>query len=102
PRSIAVVGASNRPRSVGLALMTNLVKAGFKGPIYPVNPNESAVAGLACLGDVALLPEAPDLAVIATPPDTVAPIIAELGRKGTKAAVVLTAGFEGGEGAARK
>lgn len=102
PRSIAVVGASNRPRSVGLALMKNLTGAGFKGSIYPVNPNETAAAGLACLGDVALLPEAPDLAVIATPPDTVAPIIAELGRKGTKAAVVLTAGFEGAEGRARR
>lgn len=102
PRSIAVVGASSRARSVGHALITNLVNAGFKGPIYPVNPNESAVAGLASIGDVALLPEAPDLAVIATPPDTVAPIIAELGRKGTRAAVVLTAGFEGAEGAARK
>lgn len=101
PRSIAVVGASNRPRSIGLALMTNLIGAGFKGPIYPVNPNESAVHGLNSVGEVAALPEAPDLAVIATPPDTVPPIVAELGKKGTKAAVVLTAGFEGAAGKER-
>jgi acetyltransferase len=101
PRSIAVVGASNRPRSIGAALMTNLIRAGFKGPIYPVNPNESEVLTLPSVDDVAALPEAPDLAIIATPPDTVAPIVAELGKKGTKATVVLTAGFEGAEGKKR-
>lgn len=79
PRSIALVGASNRPRSVGHALITNLVAAGFNGPIYPVNPNEPAVAGLASLGDVALLTEAPDLAIIATPPTRWRPLLPNWG-----------------------
>ncbi|MGE5163168.1 MAG: acetate--CoA ligase family protein, partial [Sphingobacteriales bacterium] len=102
PRSVAVVGASDKPRSVGSALMANLLQAGFRGPILPVNPRAAAVHGIVAYKDVASLPAAPDLAVIATPPDTVASLIAELGSRGTRAAVVLTAGFAEGELAAGK
>ena len=102
PRSVAVVGASDKPRSVGSALMANLLQAGFSGPILPVNPRAAAVHGIVAYKDVASLPAAPDLAVIATPPDTVASLIAELGSRGTRAAVVLTAGFAEGELAAGK
>lgn len=102
PRSVAVVGASDKPRSVGSALMANLLQAGFSGPILPVNPRAAAVHGIIAYKDVASLPAAPDLAVIATPPDTVASLIAELGSRGTRAAVVLTAGFAEGELAAGK
>jgi len=97
PRSIAVIGASDKPHSVGSALMTNLLQAGFSGPVLPVNPKASAVHGIKAYGDIASLPHAPDLAVIATPPDTVPPLIAELGRRGTRAGVILTAGFAEGE-----
>ena len=97
PRSIAVIGASDKPNSVGAALMTNLLQAGFAGPVLPVNPKASAVHGIKAYGDIASLPHAPDLAVIATPPDTVPPLIAELGRRGTRAGVILTAGFAEGE-----
>jgi acetyltransferase len=97
PRSIAVIGASDKPNSVGAALMTNLLQAGFGGPVLPVNPKASAVHGIKAYGDIASLPHAPDLAVIATPPDTVPPLIAELGRRGTRASVILTAGFAEGE-----
>ncbi len=97
PRSIAVIGASDKPHSVGSALMTNLLQAGFNGPVLPVNPKASAVHGIKAYGDIASLPHAPDLAVIATPPDTVPPLIAELGRRGTRAGVILTAGFAEGE-----
>lgn len=100
PGSIAVIGASDRPRSVGSALMANLLQAGFSGPILPVNPKASAVHGIMAYKDVASLPVAPDLAVIATPPDTVPSLVAELGSRGTRAAVVLTAGFAEGEVAA--
>lgn len=97
PRSLAVVGASNRPLSVGEALMRNLMRGGFSGPILPVHPHEKYVAGVEAYPGVADLPAAPDLAVIATPPDAVAPLVARLGERGTRAAVVLTADFgEGG------
>lgn len=97
PRSIAVIGASDKPRSVGSALMGNLLQAGFTGPVLPVNPRASAVHGIMAYKDVAGLPLAPDLAIIATPPDTVPGLIAQLGARGTRAAVVLTAGFAEGE-----
>jgi acetyltransferase len=97
PQSIAVIGASDKPHSVGSALMANLLQAGFAGPVLPVNPKASAVHGIKAYSDIASLPHAPDLAVIATPPDTVPPLIAELGRRGTRASVILTAGFAEGE-----
>ncbi len=91
PRSIAVIGASRTPASVGHVLAHNLFGADFDGPIMPVNPAHGAVAGVLTYPDVASLPVAPDLAVIATPPDTVPGLIDELGRRGTRAAVVVTA-----------
>jgi acetyltransferase len=102
PRSIAVIGASDKARSVGAALMTNLLRAGFRGPIVPVNPKADVVHGIKAFADVASLPVAPDLAVIATPPDTVPSLVAELGARGTRAAVILTAGFLEGEVAVGK
>lgn len=93
PRSIAVIGASDKPHSVGAALMTNLLGSGFRGPIAPVNPRAEAIHGLAAYKDIASLPFTPDLAVIATPPDTVPPLVEDLAGRGTRAAVILTAGF---------
>jgi acetyltransferase len=97
PRSVAVIGATDKPHSVGAALMGNLLRAGFSGPVVPVNPHATAVHGIMAYRDVASLPLTPDLAVIATPPDTVPALIGELGSRGTRAAVVLTAGFAEGE-----
>ncbi len=102
PRSIAVIGGSDRPQSVGSALMSNLLRAGFSGPILPVNLNATAVHGIMAYKDAASLPITPDLAIIATPPDTVPALVAELGSRGTRAAVVLTAGFAEGEAAVGK
>ena len=97
PRSIALIGASNKPHSVGAVLARNLLRGGFGGPIMPVNPRETAIEGVLTYRDVASLPMVPDLAIVATPPDTVPGVIGELGRAGTRAAVVVTAGFgEGG------
>ena len=93
PGSVAVVGASDRPHSVGATVMRNLLEAGFAGPVWPVNPKYSTVAGRAAYARVADLPSAPDLAVICTPPATVPGLISELGERGTRAAVVLTAGL---------
>ncbi len=93
PASIAVIGASNRPLSVGNTVMRNLLAGGFEGAIMPVNPRYRAVAGVLAYADVTELPMAPDLAVICTPAATVPGLIKALGERGTKAAVVLSAGL---------
>ncbi len=93
PGSVAVIGASNRERSVGRVLSRNLLSGGFEGPVLPVNPKAAAIGATLAYPSVEALPFAPDLAVICTPPDTVPGIIDTLGRRGTKAAVVITAGF---------
>jgi len=99
PGSVALIGASPTTGSVGQVTARNLLQGGFKGPVLPVNPRHGAVEGVLAYPDVASLPIAPDLAVIATPPDTVPGLIAALGQRGTRAALVLTAGFAGGGGA---
>ena len=96
PSTIALVGASNRPGSVGAVLARNLFDGGFQGPILTVNPHERAIRSTLNYRSVAELPLAPDLAVISTPPQAVPGIISELGARGCRAAVVITAGF--GEG----
>ena len=93
PSSIALIGASKRPQSIGQVVARNLFNAGFQGPIMPVNPRERAIEGVLAYGSVADLPVTPDLAVIATPPDTIPGLVAELGQRGTKAAIVISAGF---------
>ena len=96
PRSIAIIGASRRPGSVGAVVARNLLRGGFDGPIMPVNPKHRAVEGVLCYADISELPMTPDLAVICTPPDTIADIVAQLAQQGTRGVVVITAGF--GEG----
>ena len=93
PGSVALIGASERPGSVGATAMRNLAGAGFKGPIYPVNPKHQTVAGLHCYASVAELPQAPELALICTPPATVPAIVRQLGERGCRAAIILTAGL---------
>lgn len=93
PRSIALIGASTRAKSVGFVVARNLVEGGFSGRLMMVNPHHDMVAGLPCFADIRALPEVADLAVIATPSSVVPAIIAELAAAGTKAVVVLTAGF---------
>lgn len=93
PRSIALIGASAREGTVGQVVLKNLTGAGFAGRIMAVNPQGGTIDGIAVSPDVASLPEAPDLAVIATPPQAIPGLVGELGARGTKAAVVITAGF---------
>ncbi|WLI90854.1 bifunctional acetate--CoA ligase family protein/GNAT family N-acetyltransferase [Massilia sp. R2A-15] len=99
PQSVALVGASGRPGSVGATVLRNLLGAGFKGPVYPVNPKYGELAGLPCYRSVADLPQAPELALICTPPATVPGIVRELGERGCRAAIVLTAGLKGARNA---
>ena len=93
PRSVAVVGASNRPQRVGNVIMRNLLAGGFDGPIMPVNPRYQAVAGVLTYPDVASLPRAPDLAILCTPPETIPDLVDELGARGTQAALVVARGM---------
>jgi len=97
PKSVAVVGASARPRSLGNIVLKNVIGSGFEGAVYAVNPKGGEIAGKKVHVSIADLPSAPDLAVIVTPPHAVAEVIGELGSRGCKAGVVLTAGFGEGE-----
>src|ERR1035438_9538660 len=100
PKSVAVIGASNRPGSVGSVVMRNLLEGGFAGPVMPVNPTSQAVHGMLAYRDVTVLPTTADLAVVAVKPNVVPSVIDELGRQGTRAAVVLTAGLNSSKNAA--
>lgn len=94
PASVAVFGASLRTGSVGATVWRNLNSGQFKGTLYAVNPKHSMLGEAPVWAKAADLPEAPLLAVICTPPATVAGIIHDLAKRGTRAAVVLTAGMD--------
>lgn len=97
PASVAVFGASDSPGSVGGRVLANIRRAGYAGRLYPVNPKYDSVAGMPCPPDLSRIDGAVDLAVIATPADTVPGIIHQCGLAGTRHAIVLSAGFgEGG------
>jgi acetyltransferase len=94
PRSVALIGASDRPHSVGATVMRNLLAGSFAGSVWPVNIRHATVAGRCAYPSVQSLPGTPELAVICTPAPTVPALIAELGAAGTHAAVVISAGLE--------
>jgi acetyltransferase len=96
PSSIALVGASNQPGSIGSVLAKNLYGGGFAGPVLTVNPRERAIRSALNYRSIDELPLDPDLAVISTPPQPVPGLIAALGDRGCRAVIVITAGF--GEG----
>jgi len=93
PRSIAVVGASPRPGSLGLTFLKNLIQGGFAGALYPVNPHHREIEGRPCFASIAKLPETPDLVVVAVPPRNVLDVIEDAGRRGVAAAIIATAGL---------
>lgn len=99
PRRIAVVGAGDRPGSVGRAIIDGLRAGGFTGGIVPVHPREASVDGLPCSARLADIPEPPDLVMIATPPAAVPAIVEEAGQVGAAAAVILSAHLGEGEAA---
>jgi acetate---CoA ligase (ADP-forming) len=101
PDTIAVVGASRTPGKVGYAILNNLINAGFKGKIIPVNPGADEILGLPCYPKVEASGDGIDLGVIVVPPQAVLKAIESCVRAGAKAVVVITAGFKevGEEGA---
>jgi acetyltransferase len=94
PGSVAVIGASARPGSLGAVVWRNLLAGQFKGPIYAVNPKHRRLDGQSVYPRIADLPQAPELAVICTPAPSVPGVVAELGARGTRAAVVMSAGLD--------
>ena len=100
PASVAVIGASSRPDSLGNWAWRNLVSAGFEGQLLPVNLKHKTLDGHRVYAHVADLPVVPDLALVCTPAATVSRVIDELGAHGTRAAVVLTDGLSPAQTAA--
>src|SRR5215467_11229831 len=101
PKSVAVIGATENPGTVGRTLLWNLVTSPFGGTVYPVNPKRSSVLGVKAYPSVSDIPEAVDLAVVVTPPPSIPGIIRECGENGVQGAIVISAGFKeiGPEGA---
>jgi len=104
PKSVAVIGASREPGKLGSQILSNIISGQFQGKIYPVNPKATEISGLKCYPDISSIPDVPELAVVVVPAKFVASVIEECGRKGTKSAVVISAGFKesGPEGRKRE
>ena len=102
PASVAVIGATSRPGTVGRTVLENLLRDTFRGKVYPVNAKHEEVLGRKAYKSIRDIPQPVDLAVVATPAATVTQIIAECVEAGAKSAVVISAGFKerGAEGAA--
>jgi acyl-CoA synthetase (NDP forming)/RimJ/RimL family protein N-acetyltransferase len=94
PASVVVVGASRRPGTVGRAVLENIKSGGYAGRLYAVNPNAREISGVACFPDVASLPEAPDLALLAVPPAEVVDTANVCGRLGVRGLVVFAAAID--------
>lgn len=98
PRSVAVVGASDKPGALGATLISNLDRAGYAGAIYPINPNREKIGERACLPSVDALPDGVDVAVLAIPRAFVLDTIKGLAERGVGSAIIFAAGFaEDGE-----
>lgn len=104
PKSIAVIGASRQPGSVGHETLKNIIESGFPGKVYPVNPKADRLLGLKCYHKVEEIEEPVDLGVVAVPAEVVPEVAEEAGEKGFRGLVVLSAGFKesGSEGLKRE
>lgn len=104
PRSVAVVGAGRRPNTIGHEIVRNLLRDGFSGPVYPVNPRARVVHSMHCYAKVSAIPGEVDLAVLVVPAPLVLEAARDCGEKGVKGLVCITAGFSeiGGQGVARQ
>ncbi len=94
PKTVAVIGATERADSVGRAVLSNLLGSPFGPKVFPVNPNRSSVLGITAYSNVAAVAEQVDLAVIVTPAPTVPAIVGQCADAGVKGAIVISAGFK--------
>ncbi|HEY9688550.1 MAG TPA: CoA-binding protein, partial [Coleofasciculaceae cyanobacterium] len=94
PRSVALIGATDREGSVGRTLLTNLLQNPFGGTVFPINPKRSNVLGVRAYPSIGDVPEPVDLVIIATPAATVPDLIRDCGQAGVRGAIVLSAGFK--------
>ncbi len=101
PRSIAVVGATEKEGSVGRTILWNLLSSPFGGTVYPVNPTRPAILGVKAYSSISAIPDPVDLAVIVTPAKTAPGLVEECGQAGIKGVIIISAGFKevGAEGA---
>ena len=101
PKTVAVIGATETPGTVGRTVLWNLVTSPFGGTVYPVNPKRPSVLGVKAYASISDIPEPVDLAVIITPPPSIPGLIRECGENGVQGAIVISAGFKeiGPEGA---
>lgn len=96
PKSIAVIGATPSSGKIGNILIENLFSDGYKGKIFFVNPNYKEILGIACYPSILDCPDVPDMAVIVVPAKLVPEVMKQVGEKGTKAAIIISAGFSEG------
>ncbi|ESQ91029.1 acetate--CoA ligase family protein [Asticcacaulis benevestitus] len=98
PRSVAIVGASDKPRALGTSVLANLDRNGFRGDIYLINPKRETIGDRPCLSDISALPEDVDVAVLAIPKSAVLDAVRALAARKCGAVIIFSAGFaEGGE-----
>src|SRR5213593_1704104 len=102
PKSVAVIGASNRKGSVGRAVFTNILLNEYTGTVYPVNPKDRSISGVRSYPSVQDLPESVDMAVVVVPAAVVPSVTEACGKKGVKSLIIISAGFKevGQDGAA--
>ena len=93
PKTVAVIGASERENSVGQVLFQNIVNSGYKGKLYPINPRHETILGVPAYKSIEEIGARIDLAIIATKPKTVPDIVEQCGRSGIKIVIIITAGF---------
>ena len=104
PESVAVIGASRNPGTIGYQIVDNLVRHGFQGVVYPVNPNARSIHSFPAFPSISQVPGPVDMAIVVVPKEFVLKVVDECGEKGVKAVVVISAGFRevGGEGLGRE
>ena len=94
PKSVAIVGASGQKGKVGYEILKNMIDAGYKGKIFPINPKSETIEGLHCYADLAAVGQTPDLVIIIVPAKIVPGIMQQCAQVGVKSVVIITAGFK--------
>jgi len=94
PKSMAIVGASRQKGKVGYEILVNVIGAGYKGEIFPVNPKSDTIEGLKCYPDLKSIGKTPDLVIIIIPAKFVSAMMQQCAKVGVKSVIIITAGFK--------